>query len=53
MGAKAVDLLEKGASNRVMAHRGGDFVDLDIQEALAMKKDLDEYMYTMAQGLSR
>jgi 6-phosphofructokinase 1 len=53
MGAKAVDLLEKGATNRVLAHRGGDFVDLDIQEALAMTKDLDEYMYTMAQGLSR
>lgn len=53
MGAKAVDLLEQGMSNRVIAYKHGEFMDIDIQEALAMKKNLDEYMYGMAQGLSR
>ncbi|KSV57973.1 6-phosphofructokinase [Acetivibrio ethanolgignens] len=53
MGAKAVDLLEQDKSNRVIAYRHGEFVDLDIQEALAMEKSLDEYMYVVAQGLSR
>ena len=35
MGAYAVDLLCKGATNRVVAYRGGEFVDFDIDEALA------------------
>ena len=38
MGAMAVDLLCEGKSNRVVAHRNGEFVDYDINEALAMKK---------------
>lgn len=45
MGAMAVDLLCEGKSNRVIGHKGGKFVDFDIDEALAMKKDVDEYMY--------
>ncbi|MCR5755589.1 MAG: 6-phosphofructokinase [Acetatifactor sp.] len=53
MGAKAVDLLEEGKSNRVIAYKNGEFVDYDIEEALAMTKDLDEYMYNMARRLSR
>lgn len=53
MGAKAVDLLEEGKSNRVIAHKHGEFVDFDIQEALSMQKDLDNYLYNMAKGLSR
>ncbi len=53
MGSKAVDLLEQGKSNRIVAYKRGDFVDFDIQEALAMHKDLDEYTYNMAKGLSR
>ena len=40
MGAYAVDLLCKGATNRVVAYRGGEFVDFDIDEALAMNKNL-------------
>ena len=42
MGAKAVQLLMAGKSNRVVAFRGGKYVDFDIQEALAMKKELPE-----------
>lgn len=53
MGAKAVDLLVQGKSNRVVAYKHGEFVDFDIQEALAMKKELDPYLYEMAKKLSR
>jgi 6-phosphofructokinase 1 len=53
MGTLAVDLLAKGASNRVVGYREGKFVDYDIQEALAMTKDVDQFMYTMAKRLSR
>lgn len=53
MGAKAVDLLCAGASNRVVGYRGGDFVDFDINEALAMKKDLPPYQYEVSKLLVR
>ncbi len=53
MGAYAVDLLLKGESNRVVAYRSGKFVDFDIDEALAMKKDIDEYQYTISKNLAR
>ena len=51
MGAMAVDLLCEGKSNRVIAHKGGAFVDFDIDEALAMKKGVDEYMYQISKSL--
>ena len=51
MGAMAVDLLLQGKSNRVVAHKNGEFVDFDIDEALAMKKSVDEYMYQISQSL--
>jgi 6-phosphofructokinase 1 len=35
----------------VIAHKNGEFVDFDIDEALAMKKGVDEYMYQIAQTL--
>ena len=51
MGAMAVDLLCEGKSNRVAAHRNGEFVDYDINEALAMKKCIPEYMYQLSKSL--
>lgn len=45
MGSMAVDLLCDGKSNRVIAHKNGEFVDFDITEALEMKKGIDEYQY--------
>ncbi|MCI6244152.1 MAG: 6-phosphofructokinase [Lachnospiraceae bacterium] len=51
MGAMAVDLLCEGKSNRVIGHKGGEFVDFDIDEALAMTKDIDEYMYQISESL--
>ena len=45
MGAKAVELLCAGKSNRVVAYKNGEYVDYDIQEALSMKKDIPEEQY--------
>lgn len=53
MGAKAVDLLCEGATNRVVGYKHGEFTDFDIQEALDMKKDIDPYLYEMSKKLSR
>ena len=53
MGAKAIDLLISGATNRVVGYHSGEVVDYDIQEALAMEKGLDEYMYDISTRLSR
>ena len=53
MGAYAADILCEGKTNRVVAHQAGRFVDFDIDEALAMKKDIDEYEYSVSRLLSR
>lgn len=53
MGAKAVDLLVSGASKRIVGYRDGKFVDYDIEEGLAMTKDIDQYMYELSTRLSR
>ncbi len=52
MGAMAVDLLCEGKTNRVVGYRHGDFVDFDIDEALAMQKDIPEYQYQLCKNLS-
>lgn len=52
MGAYAVDLLCQGKSNRVVGYRHGDFVDFDIDEALAMTKDISEYQFEVCRNLS-
>lgn len=53
MGAYAVDLLCAGKSKRVVAYRHGEYMDFDINEALAMKKDIDEYQFNVSKILSR
>ena len=53
MGSMAVDLLLEGKSNRVVAYKDGKFVDYDIDEALAMTKDIDENMYEVSKHLCR
>ena len=53
MGAQAVDLLLEGKTNRVVAYRDGGFTDYDIDQALAMTKDIDEHLYSMTKRLSR
>lgn len=53
MGAYAVDLLCQGKSDRVVAYSHGEYVDYEIDEALAMKKDIDEYQYDISKHLAR
>lgn len=52
MGTKAVELLCEGKSNRVVGYKAGEFVDYDIQEALAMKKGLDPYLFHITHKLT-
>ena len=52
MGAYAVDALMEGKSNRVVAYSHGEYVDYDINEALAMQKDIDPFQYSVAKVLS-
>ena len=53
MGAKAAELLWEGKSNRIVAYRGGRFVDYDIQEALNMTKDISEEQFEISKLLVR
>ena len=52
MGAKAVDLLLEGKTNRVVGYKNGQFIDFDIEEALAMKKTIPAYQYDVAKTLA-
>ena len=52
MGAYAVDLLVAGKTKRVVAYKNGEYVDFDINEALAMEKGIPEYQYEVARSLS-
>ena len=52
MGYYAVNLLDKGIGNRVVAMQQGKIVDFDIQEALAMKKPFDKNLYDIANEIS-
>lgn len=52
MGAYAVDLLCEGKSNRVVAYKAGEWTDFDIDEALAMQKQISEYEYQVGRCLA-
>ena len=53
MGAYAVDLLCECKSDRVVAYSHGEYVDYEIDEALAMTKDIDEYQFSVSRHLAR
>ncbi|MCC8141235.1 MAG: 6-phosphofructokinase [Lachnospiraceae bacterium] len=52
MGAMAADLLCEGKSNRLVAYKDGAFVDFDIDEALAMEKNISDYQFMVGQRMS-
>ena len=52
MGSMAVDLLCQGKTKRVEGYKNGEYVDYDIEEALAMKKTVSEYQYEVAKTLA-
>lgn len=52
MGAKAIDVLLEGKTKRVICYRDGEYIDMDINEALAMKKTISEYQFEVSYSLS-
>ena len=52
MGCLAADILCEGKTNRVVGYRHGEFRDFDIEEALAMQKDIPEYEYKISKLLA-
>ena len=52
MGYKAVELLKNNIGNRVVVMRGGKITDLDINEALDMKRVFDTELYKIAMTIS-
>lgn len=52
MGYAAVDLLARGIGNRVVAYQHGELVDIDIFEALKMKKPFEYKLYEIANTIN-
>lgn len=52
MGVHAIELLQAGVYNRVVALKSDAIVDYDIEEALNMKKELDPLMLGVAKVIS-
>lgn len=52
MGYYAVELLEKGIGNRVVGLRQGKVYDVDIQEALNMKKPFNTWRYQICNEIN-
>ena len=53
MGSMAVDLLCAGKSNRVVGFKHGEFCDFDIDDALAMQKNISNYMIEVAGDMAK
>jgi len=52
MGAKATELLSGGISGKVVAMKGDSVLALDIEEALSMKKEIDDHLIETSKILS-
>ena len=52
MGYHAIDLLDKGIYNRVVAVSGDKIVDYDVNVALSMHKTIDRDMIEIAKAIS-
>ena len=52
MGAYAVETLRAGRDNRIVAVQGGKVVDIDITEALNMKKSMDQDLVDLGRILA-
>lgn len=53
MGGKAVEAVNAGKTNRIVAFCNGEFVDFDLEKAMRMTKKPDKYMYDMSKKLAR
>ena len=45
MGIHAVELLQEGQKNRAIGVKGEDIFDMDLEEALSMKRKFNEKLY--------
>lgn len=52
MGVKAVELIKDGIRNRIIGVKGTEIIDYDIDEALEMKKTIDEGLLAIHKVLS-
>ena len=52
MGSYAVDIMLSGKTNRVVGYQHGQFVDFDIEAALNMEKNIDEYQFEVSRVLA-
>lgn len=52
LGAKAVQVLMEEKSQRVVGIKDNKIIDMDMDEALAMKRELDEDLYNLSMILS-
>ncbi len=52
MGVKAVELLKNGDYNKIVALKGNEYVAYDIEEALKIRKQIDENMIATSKMLS-
>ena len=53
MGVFAVEALHAGRKNRIVAVQNGKVVDLDINEALSMKKEMDQELVDISRILAQ
>ena len=53
MGAYAADILCAGKTNRIVGIKQGECKDFDLEEALNMKKSINEYDYQVSRILSQ
>ena len=52
MGYRAIELLEQGVGSRIVGVKENRIYDIDIDEALSMKKDINELFYKVAREIS-
>lgn len=52
MGAKAVELLKEGIVNRIVSMKDNKVIDIEINEALEIKKSIDEDMVELSKILA-
>lgn len=52
MGHEAVRLLSEGQTNRIIAMKGDDYVDYDVEDALRMTKGVNQNLYSVMRVLA-
>lgn len=52
MGGRAVELMMEDKTSRVLGIKGNEIIDMDISEALSLKKEINKNIYELAKILS-